>query len=486
MSTITSPRFAAASLLAVTLSLSACGVPDLGPRPQLRTPETLQSARSLASSRQAADWPQQDWWTAYGDPQLDLLVKEAIKGSPDVASALARITQAQGAIQTVRGNLLPQVSGQGDADVAKQSYNNGTPVSALPQGWKDYGTLALSASFDLDLWGKNKALLAAATSATEAAVADERQAELLLTTSVVSGYFELARLLARQKVLESALKARQDTANLTDGRVKQGLDNDSPLRQANSLVAQAKQELATNAAQVAVQRHAIAALLGEGPDRTAGLTPPAIEAIPETPVPADAGIALAGRRPDIIAARKLVEAANSGMKYSKASFMPDISLKGLLGFTSLGISHLFDSGSDYGNAGAAISLPIFEGGKLAGEYRMARAGYDSEVASYNKTVVGALQDVADALVMRDSAREEERNALVARNEADAAYRLAMMRYKGGLYTYLDVLSTQQTALSARVAAVDAHFSTLSSEVALTRALGGGYADDTSKKADDHE
>ncbi|WP_260927255.1 efflux transporter outer membrane subunit [Novosphingobium sp. 9] len=486
MSTNIPSRFAAASLLAVTLSLSACGAPDLGPRPQLRTPETFQSAQSLADSKEAAAWPQQQWWTSYNDPQLNGLVDRALKGSPDVASAVARIRQAQGAIQTVRGNLLPQINGAGDAEVSKQSYNNGTPASALPQGWKDYGTLDIAASFNPDIWGKNRDLLAAATSATEAAVADERQAELMLASNVVSGYFDLARLLARQDVLQDALKARQETAGLTGGRVKQGLDNESPLRQANSLVAQAQQELEANAEQIAVRRHALAALLGEGPDALADLTPPKIDAIPETPVPGDASIALAGRRPDIVAARRLVESADKGMSYSKKSFLPDISLSGLIGLTSLGIPHLFDSGSDYGNAGAAISLPIFQGGKLAGEYRMARAGYDTEVASYNSTVIKALQDVADSLASRRSAHAREQNAIVARDQADLAYKLAMMRYKGGLYTYLDVLSTQQTALSARISAVDAHYSTLASEVALTRALGGGYADDSSKKASDHE
>lgn len=480
MSTIFSPRVAAVALLATTASLAGCGVPDLGPRPELRPPSSLDSAASLQGV--GAEWPRQQWWTAYGDPQLDGLVAEALQGSPDVATAQARIRQAQGALQSSRAALLPQVGGQGAATFEKQSYNNGTPAEALPKGWKDYGMLAVSADLNLDIWGKNRALLAAATSATEAAVADARQTELVLATEIVSSYFDLARLLERQKVLESTLGARENTAKLIGERVQTGIENQSSARQAKALAATARVNLAANLEAIEKRRHAIAALLGAGPDRTLTLTPPAIQTIAVTPVPADAGIALAGRRPDIVMARKLVEASDKGVEYARKSFLPDISLSGLIGLSSLGLSNLFDDGSDYGRAGGAISLPIFQGGKLSGQYRMARAGYDTQVASYNKTVIGALQDVADALSSRTSAAEQERHALDARTEANAAYDLAFQRYRGGLNTYIDALDVETTALDARLAAVDAHFATLASEVALKRALGGGYADESSRKA----
>jgi len=482
MSTIRSSRVAAASLLAVTISLAGCGAPDLGPRPQLRPPSTLDSAGSIAPTAAEAAWPEQRWWTAYGDPQLDGLVDEAFKGSPDVATALARIRQAQGALESSRSSLLPSVGAQGSASLEKQSYNNGTPASVLPKGWKDYGTLAVSASLNLDIWGKNRALLAAATSATEAAIADERQAELTLAAEVVSSYFDLGRLVERQKVLDATLAAREESSRLVGQRVSQGIENQSPQRQSNAEVARARVDVAANREQIEKRRHALAALLGAGPDRTLTLVPAPIASIPATPVPADAGIALAGRRPDIAVYRRLVEASDSGVKYAKASFLPDISLSGLIGLSSLGLSHLFDSGSDYGSVGPAISLPIFQGGALSGRYRIARAGYDTMVAGYNKAVVGALQEVADALSTRASAGEQERHAIEARTEANAAYDLGMQRYKGGLSTYIDALGTETNALDARLSAVDAHFATLASEVALKRALGGGYADESSRKA----
>ncbi|MEE4454592.1 efflux transporter outer membrane subunit [Novosphingobium resinovorum] len=488
MSTKFPPRVAAATQFAATitatLALAGCGVPDLGPRPELRPPPSLASAASITGAD--AQWPQQRWWTAYGDPQLDGLIDEALKGSPDIATAAARIAQAQGALQSSRAALLPQVGAQGSATMEKQSYNNGTPASALPKGWKDYGVLAVSADLNLDIWGKNRALLAAATSATEAAVADARQTELVLASEIVSSYFDLGRLLERQKVLESTLGARENTAKLIGQRVETGIENQSSSRQSNALAAEARGAVAANREAIEKRRHALAALLGAGPDRTLTLTPPPLDTIAATPVPADAGIALAGRRPDIVMARKLVEAADKGVSYARKSFLPDISLSGLIGLSSLGLSHLFDDGSDYGNGGGAISLPIFQGGKLAGQYRMARAGYDTQVASYNKTVIGALQEVADALSSRTSAAEQERHAIDARTEANAAYDLAFQRYRGGLNTYIDALDVETTALNARLAAVDAHFATLASEVALQRALGGGYAEESAKKASTDE
>ncbi len=481
MSTTFPPRVAASVLLAASISLAACA-PDLGPRPEIKGPSAFGSTASIAGTASARDWPQERWWTTYNDPQLDGLIDAALKDSPDLASAVARVRQARGALQASRSSLLPTLGAQGSADVAKQSYNNGTPASALPKGWKDYGTLALSANWNLDIWGKNRALLAAATSATEAAVAEVRQAELVLTSEIVSSYFDLARLTEREKVLEEELKVREDSASLTAKRHEQGLENEMPLRQSKAEVARTRALVAANEEQIALRRHALAALMGAGPDSTADLTPPSIASIAPTPVPANAGIDLAGRRPDIVAARRIVEAADKGTEYARKSFLPDISLGGLLGLTSLGISNLFDGGSDYGNAGAAISLPIFQGGALSGRYRIARAGYDSMVASYNKTVVGALQEVADAISSRDSAARQERHSHDAQVEAAAAYDLALQRYKAGLTTYIDVLVTQTSELDARLSALDAHFATLASDVALKRALGGGYADETYKKA----
>lgn len=461
--------------LAIALTLSACAAPDLGPRPRMQAPADLASGRSLAAER-LAEWPSQRWWTAYGDPQLDALVAEALAGSPSVAQAQARILQARGAAQAAGAALLPTLSGQGSAGLTKQSYNTGPPPEFVPHGWKSTGSLALSGDFDLDLWGRNRSALAAATSEAEAAEADARQAELLLSSNVVSSYFDLARLIERGRALAEAGRARAAMVDLTGKLAEQGLESEAPLRRAQAAAATARAAIAANDEQILLRRHALAALLGAGPDRGLAIAPPALAALPEVGLPADAGIALAGRRPDIVAARLRAEAAAKRIDVARAAFMPDISLQGLIGLTSLGLSKLVDSGSTYGNAGAALSLPVFQGGRLSGDLRRTRGVYDAAVADYNAAVIGALREIADALASREAAAVQEREAQEARTTSQTAYELSMQRYRAGLSNFLDALTAETAALEAREAAIDAHFRTLALDVSLTRALGGGFED----------
>jgi NodT family efflux transporter outer membrane factor (OMF) lipoprotein len=471
---------------ALALSASACAAPDLGRRPQPEAAGTLHSEVSLAGTASSSDWPEDQWWQAYGDQRLDALVDEALAGSPDVAVAEARIRQAEGASLVAGAAGMPQVQGQGSAGFTKQSYNMGVPAQFVPRGWKSTGTLALSGRFDLDIWGRQRAALAAATSAEQAARIDAQQASLMIATNVVSSYFDLARLIERGKALDEALSARERLADLAEQRARAGLDNQSPVKQALAQLSQARGEASANAEQINTRRHALAALLGAGPDRGLSIEPGPISTLPETPLPQAAGIALAARRPDIVAARLRVEAANQNERAAEAAFLPDISLEGLVGLTSLGLSNLIDSGSTYGNAGGAVTLPIFQGGRLRGEFTQARGRYEEAVANYNGTLVGALQDVADAVSRRDAARVQEEAARDAAMQAAAGYDLALKRYRAGLGTFLEALVAQTTAIGAHQAAIDAHFRTLASEVSLTRALGGGFAASPIEKATANE
>ncbi|MBB4858485.1 NodT family efflux transporter outer membrane factor (OMF) lipoprotein [Novosphingobium chloroacetimidivorans] len=466
----------------MTFALASCGLPELGPRPETRPPASLATAQTFArASAVAANWPQEQWWKAYGDPQLDALVAEALAGSPDVSAAQARVRQARGAVEITGADTLPQIGAQGSAGVTKQSYNNGIPPDFVPRGWKSTGNLALTGDFDLDLWGRRRKLLAAATSEAQAAQADASQASLILASNVVSSYFDLARLLARDEALVQAAQSRESLGALTRRRAEQGLENQSPVRQSQAETLRSRIALSANREQLAARRNALAALLGAGPDRGLAIKPTGITQIPETPLPADAGIALAGRRPDIVAARLRVEAAGKRIDIAKTAYLPNISLSGLIGLTSLGVSNLFDSGSTYGNGVGAFSLPIFDGGRIRGEYRQARGSFDLAVADYNSTVVDALREIADALATRDAARAQEADAAAARREAEAAYDLANKRYDAGLSSFIEALSAQQVAIESREAAIDAHFRTLAAEVALKRALGGGFAQDMNEK-----
>lgn len=463
--------------IVLAATLAGCAVPDLGPRPEMAKPSDYAASASLSGSG-TAPWPAANWWQAYGDPQLDALIGEALKGSPDIAIAQARVRTALGAAQQAGAANLPQITGDGNVALNKQSYNNGIPAQFVPKGWNDTGRLALNAGLDLDLFGRNRAALAAATSEAEAARLDGEQAALTLSTSIAASYADLARLYAEQDVLARALEVRGASEKLVSNRVAIGLDTQGQLKQSRSAVPAARVELAANAEQIALTKNSIAALLGAGPDRALSIARPRVPVL-TTDLPADAGIALVGRRPDIAAARARAEAAGARIDQARASFYPNISLSGLIGLQSLYLDNLFKSGSSIGNVGPAISLPIFDGGALQGQYKQARGGYDETVATYDRTLIGALREVADAVTSRRQVAIQAGDARTSLADAEGAYGIALTRYKGGLSTYLDVLSTEDAVLTARRSLADIEARRFALDIQLVRALGGGFDTHTS-------
>ena len=458
--------------LAVLALLSACAtVPKLGTAPSLRAPETLASAQSFGTAQ--GTWPADNWWAAYGDPALDALITEALAGSPDVALAAARVRAAEAIAQQAGAALLPSAGIEASVGGNQQSQNLGIPPQFVPDGIQDTGRLAATASFNLDLWGKNRAALAAATSEAEAARVDAAQARVMLTTGVAAAYADLAAAYRTREVLLDALKVRETTATLTAQRMAAGVDTRGSLRQAEARVPIARGDILALDETITLTRNRLAALLGAGPDRGLSIARPTINDT-RAALPADAGIDLIGRRPDIVAARLRVEAAAKRIKVAKADFYPNINLTALVGLQSLGLGNLINSGSTIVNGGAALSLPIFDGGKLAGRYRGARADYDAAVARYDSTLIISLREVADVLASRratDARLVEGRRALLA---ADEASDIAILRYKGGLSNQLQVLVTADALLAGRRTVADIEARRKALDIALIRALGGGY------------
>lgn len=464
------PRFILTTTALLGL-LAGCAAPDLGPKPVPAAPESLASDASFAGAVGA--WPVEGWWQAWGDPQLGTLIAEGLAGSPDIAAAAARVRAAEALAQQAGAALLPRVGAEAGAGGVQQSKTMGIPPQFVPDGIQDTGHVAATFSFDLDLWGRNRAALAAATSEAEAARVDAAQARLMLTTGIAAAYADLAGQYEALDVAREALRVRGASAQLSADRTRAGLDNQASASQADSRAASARGDIAALEEAIALTRNRIAALVGAGPDRGRTIARPAL-VVPAADLPAGAGIELVGRRPDIVAARLRAEAAAKRIDIARADFYPNISLSALIGFQSLGLGNLFDAGSKYGNGGAAISLPIFEGGRIEGRYRGARADYDAAVARYDSTLVAALRDVADIVASRTAtARQlgERRTALAA--AADAA-KLAGLRYRAGLDNQLAQLTAEDSmvALSRSVAELEARQRTL--DIALIRALGGGY------------
>lgn len=462
-----------AALLLAGMSASACAsVPDLGPPPQPRDASTYAASESFAAP--AVEWPADRWWDAYGDPQLGGLIDEALAGSPDLAQAQARVRRAEAIAQQSGAALRPQIGASGTIGETRQSYNMGVPQDFVPQDWNDYGQAGLNLSWQLDFFGKNRAVLAAATSQAEAARAEAAAARLVLSTSVAGAYADLARLHAAHDAAVEAVRVRAASEDLIRQRVEQGLEMRAALERAHAGRAAAEAGRAAIEEAIGLARNGIAVLLGQGPDRGLSIERPAPEAIRAFGLPRNLELDLIGRRPDVQAARLSAEAAARRIDASRADFYPNVNLVGVVGLQSLGLDALAESNSTFGSVGPAISLPIFSGGRLEGAYRGARADYDAAVAAYDGTVARAFKEVADSAVSARALDERLGKSREALTASQRAWDLTRQRYAQGLGTYLDVLSAEDALIANRhaVAALDTRAFAL--DVALIRALGGGY------------
>jgi len=459
---------------AMVLLLAGCAsLPPPETARQAKAPQAYATAQAFAAPQ--APWPGDAWWRDYGDAQLTGLIEEGLKGSPTLAEAEARLRKARAQVATVRADGLPQVSVNGSVTEEKQSYNNGFPKDFLPHAYNDYGRATLDFSWELDFWGKNRAAVAAASSEAQAARADAAEARLVLSTNIAAAYADLARLFAQRDVAQRALGLRGETEALVRRRVTNGLDTQGELRQAQAGPPAARADLAAIDEDIALTRNRLAALMGQGPDRGLAIARPAVAVLKPAGLPANLAADLVGRRPDVTAARWRAEAADRRVAQSKAAFYPNINLIAFIGGQSLHLDQLTRSGSDIGSVGPALSLPIFQGGRLRAGLRGAWADRDAAVAAYDATLTEALHSVADVVASQRALNvrlTESRQALAADEDA---FRIARLRYDGALSDYQSVLLAEQAVLAQRRIVADLESRAFTLDVALVRALGGGFA-----------
>jgi NodT family efflux transporter outer membrane factor (OMF) lipoprotein len=269
------------------------------------------------------------------------------------------------------------------------------------------------------------------------------------------------------------VRVRERTADLVSRRRAEGLETLASQGQAQSALESARQSLGASNELVDLTRLRLATLLGAGPDRAEAITRPADPVLPVFGLPSNVPADLIGRRPDVRAARYRVEVRAAQIRQARAGFYPSINLSGFIGPQVLGLSQFFNPGSLVGNIGPAISLPIFRGGALSANYRGSRADYDEAVASYNDALIHALQDVAQVTTSTRALTEQLAYAQAARDAANVAYQAATARYRGGLLSYIAVLSAENTLISARHAVSQLETRRFALDVALVRAVGGG-------------
>jgi len=431
------------------------------------------SSQSLAGPR--ADWPADAWWRAYGDAQLDALVAEALADAPTLAAARARLQKAQAGVDRSAAERRPRLDSNASITQQQQSQNHLMPPAATPDGYQDYGRATLDFSWDLDLWGQRRAALAASVSEAAAVEADLSQSRLVLSTSIASAYAELARLHAAHDTAKAAFEVRAKTATLFAERQRNGLETMGSVRQVESRRASAQADLLSLEEQLVLQRHRIAALMGAGPDRGIAIARPGAQSLRAIGLPEQLPAQLLGRRPDLVAARLRAQASAQRIDEAQAAFYPNVNLVAFVGVQSLGLDNLAQGGSSIGSIGPAISLPIFDGGRLRSRLRGADADHAAAVADYDRTLIQALQEVADATASQRALGGQVERVDEAVDLAREAWQVQMRRYEGGLATYLEVLSAEDSLLAIQRTQADVRSRAFSLDVALVRALGGGYA-----------
>ena len=436
-----------------------------------QTPTAL-NADALHLQSAATTWPDATWWKRFGDPTLDDLITRALADNPSLQVAQARVARAQAAAGIAGAARYPQVEAKGSAMRQRFTENSIYPPP-LGGSIDSMNSVDLNLSWELDFFGKHKAALESALGSARAAQAEQQAARIALAANVARAYYGLARLIAQHEVATAMLAQREQTVALVHERVQAGLDTRVEFEQAQGGVPDMRQQIESYNEQIALARHALAALIGAGPEATAALAP-VLDASHPLAVPANVPAELIGRRADIVAARWRVEAAREDVTVAKTQFYPNIDLVAFAGISSLGLSNLLKSGSREFGAGPAISLPIFEGGRLRANLRARNADVDAAVASYNATLLDAVREVADLLVSSRSLQVQAQEQAQAQTAAETAYDLAVQRYRAGLGNYLTVLSAQTSVLAQRRAAVDLKARAWDLDVNLIRALGGGF------------
>lgn len=420
-----------------------------------------------------AAWPANTWWQQYGDTQLSRLIDEALKGSPDLAVARARvrlaIAQSQGA-DAARGLSVTAEAALPGAELPK------TLLNGELENYSTMKLLNLGAKYDFDLWGGARANWEAALGNQRAAEVDNEAAKLTLVTQIAQTYNSLGYAYTSNDIAREDLARANTLLALTRQRVSAGLDSVMQLRQAELSVASGEQSVTQTQQEIDSARIRLVTLVGLGPDRADEIQRPDPMHVADIALPADLPANLLGRRPDIVAARWRVEASNSSIKSAKARFFPNVSLSANVGLLSQDTSGLFNIANRFVLFTPAISLPLFDSGRLRANLAVSDAQYDLAVTQYNKTLVSAFNEVADEMnqlqALEKQAAAQERAVAAAKE----AWELATQRYQNGVGSYVEVLTVQQSLHSAQNRQAEIETQRVTASLNLVRSLGGGFQD----------
>lgn len=467
---LTSPLFGA-------LLLAGCAVPNVQPAVAPIAPTTVGLGQT--------DAPQiaSDWWTALGDPQLDRIVDDALNGNPTLDAAMARLRLAQSTLSASEAAKRPQVTGD-----ASDQFQRLSSVYIIPPpyggSFRWVGQAQANLSWNLDFWGRQTAAIHQAEASAGAAALDVDAARLALAGSVVQTYVELVRAERQIVIARSTVEQRDQSLRLARLRVKSQLDSNIDVRAAETLLAEARQALVRAQGQRETVIHALALLAGKGADYYPTIQPTTLKLDAVLPLPNSLPADLLARRPDILGAKARIAAAAAGRQVARKAFYPNINLLGLAGLQALGIGNLFSSDASTYGIGAAIHLPIFDGGKLKADYEGATAKVDAAVADYNQAVLGAVRETADALTrVRTVTADLAQQRQAAAGLADVR-RLNTVRVSTGLSSRLELIGSDVRLLQAQQETANLQADKAVAQIQLLVAVGGGFDPATATKVAD--
>jgi multidrug efflux system outer membrane protein len=446
-------------------ALSACSVGPAYKRPDIPPPDQWHEAAAPATD--TAIWPQADWWHGFGSPQLDELIAEAQKSNDDLAGAIARVQEADAQVRIAGAPLFPSIDGGADATRERAA------VSGVGPEVYNIFNPQITATYELDFWGKNRALRNSARAAAMASRFDQQTVALTVVSSVAATYFQALELRDRIEVAQQNLSNGQKILEGLQFELQAGIATGLDVAQQETAVALLNAALPPLLQQFRQTVYALAVLLGKTPesfDVAAGtlndLSSPAIIAgLPSQ---------LLARRPDVAEAEQQLIGANADITVARAALFPTIALTASGGYESSTLTSLISPPNRVYALSAGLTQPIFHGGALRGQVAFSNARYTELLTTYHKTVITAFSNVEGALVAARQTADQLERQREAVDKARQAYDFAQEQMKAGTINILTVLNTENTLFSAQDVLVQVQYARLQALINLFTALGGGW------------
>lgn len=461
------------SVLALSVSLALAGCASIPPDTQQLPQQDLATVQLAADIHLASEgWPAAQWWRQLQDEQLNQLIEQALSASPNLDVANARIGSALSAFDAQHAQRGPRVDLGADANRQRYSGNGLMPA---PIGGNYYNevTVGVQAHYDLDWWGKHKAQIAASLGEVNARRAEYAMAEQMLAAEIAKHYFSMQSGWARMDNLHALVQLQQQLVLDKEKRIANGLGVSDDHLSAQTRLSLLQQQIAVLETQIVTEREALRALLGADASALASLQPKQAQPLPHA-LPGKLGMELLARRPDLQAARWRVQAAMSKIEAAQASFYPDIDLGASFGLDAVKLGELLQSGSRTLFIGPALSLPLFDSGRLQAQLGGARSERNELIADYNQNVFNVVRDVAQAGARVQGVENQLRLQQENLRASEAQLRNANARLKQGLADRATQLNAEMTVRGQLDLGMQLQNQRQDAEIKLTVALGGGY------------